>query len=268
MLVSERKPDNLFKYTSEYTFNRRNIHTLSRIKMPGGFPLDIHLEGISKTFFENGSQRVIFKGLDTTFPSERFSVIVGKSGVGKSTLLNLISGIDVPDAGIITIGGQAVTGMNDSERTVFRRRHMGIIFQFFNLIPVLNVIDNVTIIARLDNMPEKHYMKNAMTLLERTGLSGREKSFPDTLSGGERQRVAIVRALVNDPDVILADEPTGNLDTETGRSILKLISTMAKEQRKTLIMVTHSPDAVGSAEHIFTVDNQRLIRSGPGEGGL
>jgi putative ABC transport system ATP-binding protein len=148
--------------------------------------------------------------------------------------------------------------MTDTARTLFRRRHIGFIYQFFNLIPVLTVLENVTLIAELDKMPAKKSRSRARELLEQVGLWDRRNDFPETLSGGEQQRVASVRALVNDPDLVLADEPTGNLDQDTGKTILTMISDLVRTQNKTLIMVTHSPDAADWADRIYTVADGTL----------
>ncbi len=205
--------------------------------------MDISLSNICKTYDDNGRNRLIFVNMTTTFAPGEFSVVMGKSGVGKSSLLNLISGIDVPDKGDIQLGGTVLSKMNDTDRTRFRRRHIGFIHQFFNLIPVLTVLENVTLISLLDGVPEKTAVQTGMKLLEKVGLHHRHQDMPDRLSGGEQQRVAIVRALVNSPDVILADEPTGNLDGETGRKILDLIAGLTKQDGKTLVMATHSPES-------------------------
>jgi putative ABC transport system ATP-binding protein len=178
--------------------------------------------------------------------------------VGKSSLLNLISGIDQPDRGEIRVGDHCISAMTDTARTLFRRRHIGFIYQFFNLIPVLTVLENVTLIAELDKVPTKKSRFRARDLLEQVELWDRRNNFPETLSGGEQQRVAIVRALVNDPDLVLADEPTGNLDQDTGKKIMEMISALVRDQRKTLIMVTHSPDAAAWADQIFTVADRTL----------
>jgi putative ABC transport system ATP-binding protein len=199
--------------------------------------------------------------MTTLFPSGKFSVIMGKSGVGKSSLLNMISGIDLPDAGRITIGPNKVSQMDDTQRTIFRRQHIGFVYQFFNLIPVLTVLENVTLVAELDGVPPSTSKSSAVRLLEKVGLADRCSHYPDKLSGGEQQRVAIVRSLVNDPDIILADEPTGNLDQETGGIILKMITTLAREKGKTLIMVTHSPEAVAYADTVYTVAGHTLNSS-------
>jgi putative ABC transport system ATP-binding protein len=192
------------------------------------------------------------------FPSGRVSVIMGKSGVGKSSLLNLISGIDLPDAGDITIGENKISQMNDTQRTIFRRKHIGFVYQFFNLIPVLTVLENVTLVAELDGVKPNISRVKAVRLLEKVGLADRCSHYPDRLSGGEQQRVAIVRSLVNDPDIILADEPTGNLDQETGGVILEMITSLAREKGKTLIMVTHSPEAIAYADKVYKVADRRL----------
>ena len=226
--------------------------------------MDIHISGMTKSFDDHGSRRVIFDSLDATFPSGEFSVIVGKSGVGKSSLLNLISGIDTPDAGEIRVGAHSLSGMDDSRLTRFRRRHMGFIFQFFHLIPVLSVLENTLLIAELDGGATDAHRRRARELLERVGLTHRAKDFPDTLSGGEQQRVAIARALVHDPPILLADEPTGNLDQETGDQVLDMLLELARDQGKTLVMVTHSREAMDYAHEIYTVTQGRLIsRSSP-----
>lgn len=220
--------------------------------------MDIRFSKVTKSYSESGARHVIFQDLDVLFPSGAVSVIVGKSGVGKSSLLNLAGGIDTPDSGTIQLGKTLITDMSDRERTLLRRKKIGIIFQFFNLIPVLTVLENACLIAELDNASPRVFRERALFLLEQTGLYHRRHAFPDQLSGGEQQRVAMVRALVNDPEVILADEPTGNLDMATGRTVLELIVRLVKEQNKTLIMVTHSPDAVGFAHQVFTFENRHL----------
>jgi len=227
--------------------------------------MDIHFSKVTKSYHESGTRHLIFEHLNALFPSQTVSVIVGKSGVGKSSLLNLAGGIDTPDDGSIKIGDTRLTHMTNRDRTIFRRKHIGIIFQFFNLIPVLTVLENVCLIAELDNASPKDAQKSALSLLDHVGLYHRKDTYPDTLSGGEQQRVAIVRALVHNPEVILADEPTGNLDVATGRTVLELIVNLVKERKKTLIMVTHSPEAVGFADQVFTFEDKKLSLS-PGKG--
>ncbi len=224
--------------------------------------MDIRLSNIGKTYDDHGSDREIFHHLDARFPSGEFSVIVGKSGVGKSSLLNLISGIDTPDCGEIRIGPHTLTGMSENRLTLFRRRHMGFIFQFFHLIPVLTVLENTLLIAELDGGAVDRHRERALELLDQVGLSHRTLDFPDTLSGGEQQRVAIARALVLDPPILLADEPTGNLDQETGTQVLDLLLSQAKDRGKTLVMVTHSREAMAYAHQVFTVTQGRLVPGG------
>ncbi len=221
--------------------------------------MDIQLSNISKTYGDNSGKRIIFKDMNAGFSSGHFFVIIGRSGVGKSSLLNLISGIDLPEKGMIQIGGDCVSQMGDTQRTIFRRKHIGFIYQFFNLVPVLTVLENITLICELDGMPPRKYMDRACDLLEKVGLFDRRNNYPDELSGGEQQRVAIVRSLVNDPEIILADEPTGNLDLETGRIILEMINDLLKEGNKTLVMVTHSPEAVEYADQVFRVVDRKLV---------
>ncbi|MFH2057763.1 MAG: ABC transporter ATP-binding protein [Pseudomonadota bacterium] len=220
--------------------------------------MDISLSDIIKSYDDSGDRRMIFDGMTAVFPAGEFSVIMGKSGVGKSSLLNLISGIDLPDNGSIRIGPHRVSEMNDTQRTVFRRQHIGFVYQSFNLIPVLTVLENVTLVAELDGVRPGVAREKALSLLDRVGLSDRCHDHPDNLSGGEQQRVAIVRALVNDPTILLADEPTGNLDQETGGTVLKLLTDLAKNSGKTLIMVTHSPEAIAYADQVYLVADHTL----------
>ena len=221
--------------------------------------LNISLTHIVKTYEESRGRRLIFDNASIRFPSRKRTVVIGKSGVGKSSLLNLISGIDVPDKGRIQVGESDVTAMDDDERTLFRRRHIGFVYQFFNLMPVLTVLENVLLITDLDGRPDQAARDRAMLLLERVGLLERKDHYPDRLSGGEQQRVAIVRSLVNKPDILLADEPTGNLDTETGRAILEMMSQLVETEKNTLVMVTHSPDAIQYADAVFQVKDHRII---------
>jgi putative ABC transport system ATP-binding protein len=177
-----------------------------------------------------------------------FLAILGKSGSGKSTLLNLISGIDQCYQGTIWINGQNLTAMNEHQRTLFRRKHIGFVFQFFNLIPTLTVWENVILPLELNGLVNGKASKRAGQLLENVQLLDRRESFPDLLSGGEQQRVAIARALVNDPLLVLADEPTGNLDEETGKKVLGLLDRLTRQAGKNLILVTHSREAAAFAD--------------------
>ncbi len=213
----------------------------------------ISIEDLSKSFQEGDQTRPVLKGCHLSIPRGEYTAVVGKSGSGKSTLLNLISGIDHPDQGSITIGGLDLTGMDEGERTMFRRRHIGFIFQFFNLIPTLTVLENVTMPLELARVDLSTARERASELLGEVGLGDRLSTFPDRLSGGEQQRVAVARALVHDPLLVLADEPTGNLDEATGDGVLKLITRLTREAGKNLIMVSHSRDNVTAADRIITL---------------
>jgi len=222
--------------------------------------MDVSLSGISKSFQEGTTKQILFQDLSVDFPCETFSVIMGKSGSGKSTLSNIISGIDSPDKGNVFINSNNITRLKDHDQAHFRKKNIGFIFQFFNLLPVLTVLENITFIAEISGKKKDEYMDYAMELLRQTGLEKRADSMPDRLSGGEQQRVAICRALVNKPGLILADEPTGNLDETTGLEILNLLTTLIKKEKKTLIMVTHSQDALKFADALYTFKGNRLLQ--------
>ncbi len=219
----------------------------------------IKLDHVTKAYEEGGVQRVILNDVSIEFGCGEFTVLLGKSGSGKSTLLNLIGGIDAPTAGDVWIDGKAITRMTDTERTLYRRHHIGFIFQAFNLISTLSVLENVMLPMELSGRPSSEVRRRAESLLEQVGLSHRVNAFPDRLSGGEQQRVAIARALINNPLVVLADEPTGNLDYETGKAVLDLLDTLTRQAGKNLIMVTHSEEVVGVADRVFRLRDGKLI---------
>jgi len=214
----------------------------------------IHLQNLSKSYVEAGQTRLILDTVNLEIVAGEFVCLVGKSGSGKSTLLNLISGIDAPSQGDVTIysEGQPVrlTALNERDRTLFRRRYIRIVFQFFNLIPTLTVLENVTLPLELAGI-RGNGRREATELLGRVGLDNRLGTYPDRLSGGEQQRVAIARALVHNPLLILADEPTGNLDDETGDSVLRLLLELTRDLGKTLIMATHAPDVAAQADRVL-----------------
>ncbi len=228
---------------------------------PASRPI-IQLEQLSKSYSEAGQTRRILDSLDLEFTAGDFVCLVGKSGSGKSTLLNLISGIDAPTQGHVTLytGDQAVrlTALNEHERTLFRRQHIGIVFQFFNLIPTLTVLENVTLPLELAGR-RGNGRREAIALLERVGLENRLQTYPDRLSGGEQQRVAIARALVHDPLLILADEPTGNLDEETGTNVLSLLLELTRDAGKTLLMATHAPEVAEQADRVLHLVHGKLM---------
>ena len=218
----------------------------------------ITITGLSKSFEEAGKTRVVLHDVTTDFARGEFVVLLGRSGSGKSTLLNLLGGIDSPSTGQISIAGSEITRLREHERTLFRRKHIGFIFQFYNLLPTLTVGENVLLPLELNGASGRAEREHAWDLLHRVGLADRRDSYPDRLSGGEQQRVAIARALVHDPPLILADEPTGNLDADTGLIVLNLLDTLTRQAGKNLVMATHSPEVVGYADRIFRIDDGLL----------
>ena len=222
-------------------------------------PPAVELRRLTKVFREGDSERIVFREVDASIRSGEIAVLVGRSGSGKSTLLNLISGIDLPTSGTIVVDGVDVTALDERGRTLFRRQHIGFIFQFFNLIPVLTVEENVLLPLELTGRDDAAGCARAERLLERVGLADRRASFPDRLSGGEQQRVAVARALVHDPALVLADEPTGNLDADTAAVVLDLLDRIVRELGKTVVMVTHSREVVGVADRVFAVQHGRLV---------
>ena len=186
-------------------------------------------------------------------------MLLGKSGSGKSTLLNLIAGIDDADAGEIWVEGTEIGHLGDTQRTLLRRNRMGFVFQAFNLIQTLTVLENVTLPLELSGTSPRESAKRGRGLLASVGLENRAGDYPDRLSGGEQQRVAIARALINDPALVLADEPTGNLDAETGQRVLELLDTLTRRAGRNLIMVTHSAEVVGVADHVYHLRDGKLM---------
>ncbi|MEE8514130.1 MAG: ABC transporter ATP-binding protein [Gammaproteobacteria bacterium] len=219
----------------------------------------IELRNLTKIYQEGKREHAVFRDVNTEFNKGALIVLLGRSGSGKSTLLNLISGIDEPTAGDVIINSTQITQLSEQERTLFRRRHIGFIFQFFNLIPTLTVEENLLLPIELNNRIDSEMRDKALGLLEEVGLGDRATSFPEGLSGGEQQRVAIARALVHDPLLILADEPTGNLDLETGRDVLDLLDRLTRQAGKTMIMGTHSKEVVGIADRILNIRNGQLV---------
>lgn len=213
----------------------------------------VELRGLSKTYGEGDRARHVLDAVDLDIYEGEFFAMLGKSGSGKSTLLNLMSGIDGAEAGSIRIDGTDITELDERTRTLFRRDNIGIVFQFFNLIPTLTVLENITLPLELQGVPRKKANERARALLERVGLADRETTSPDKLSGGEQQRIAIARALVSEPAVVLADEPTGNLDEETGEVVLELLLELTRGAGKTLIMATHSPEIVPYADRVCRI---------------
>jgi len=216
----------------------------------------VQIRGLSKGYAEGGGAHPILADVDLDIAEGEFFVLLGKSGSGKSTLLNLMSGIDQADHGSVVIDGTDITQLDERRLTLFRRDHIGIIFQFFNLIPTLTVLENITLPAELRGGNAK---ARALELLERVGLRDRADSYPDRLSGGEQQRIAIARALAQDPAIIIADEPTGNLDEETGQQILGLLLELTRDVGRTLIMATHNPEIVPLADRVCRIHDSKLV---------
>jgi putative ABC transport system ATP-binding protein len=231
----------------------------------------IHLENLHKSYTEgergsNGNNnaeitRTVLNGAKLSIASGETVALLGRSGSGKSTLLNLLSGIDTPDEGEVMISGRSIHSLSEHDRTMFRRKSIGFIFQFFNLLPTLTVEENILLPLELNGILTANEREGAHELLERVGLLDRATSFPDRLSGGEQQRVAVVRALVHKPLLLLADEPTGNLDTETGARVLALILELVHERKTTLLMATHSADAARQLARVITVHNGQICET-------
>ena len=225
----------------------------------------MRLDRLSKAYSEADQNRIVLNQVSQEFYEGEFVCLLGKSGSGKSTLLNLISGIDAPSSGHIFIqaDGQEVdlTRLNEHKRTLFRRRHIGIIFQFFNLIPTLTVLENVRLPLDLTRSSEsqREGQTRAEVLLEQVGLGERFNTYPDRLSGGEQQRVAIARALIHNPLMLLADEPTGNLDTEIGATVLSLLLEMIRGTGKLLLIATHAPEIANHADRVLYITDGALV---------
>ena len=218
----------------------------------------IRLVGIDKSYLEGDKTRVVLQGADCDFPAGEFTASLGRSGSGKSTLLNLISGIDRPDQGRIFLLGQELTAMTERDRTLFRRQNIGFIFQFFNLLPTLTALENVSLPLELAGIGPRQAQERGREMLAEVGLADRCNTFPDRLSGGEQQRVAIARALVHNPPIVLADEPTGNLDENTGRDVMDMLMRLTRERGHNLVMVTHSHRMAALSDRLLRLHDGRL----------
>jgi len=200
----------------------------------------------------------VLDGLDADIGAGERVAVMGRSGSGKSTLLNLVSGIDRPDSGVIHIDGLEVSALREPARTLFRRAHIGFVYQFFNLIPTLDVAENVRLVLELNGMRGQAARGRALAALREVGLEGRAASAVDALSGGEQQRVAIARALVHAPKLLLADEPTGNLDEATARELLPALLDLTRERGTTLVLVTHDEALAAAADRVLELREGRL----------
>jgi len=219
----------------------------------------VELRGLCKSYREGERNHVVLENVDGAIGRGELVVVLGKSGSGKTTLLNLLSGIDLPSSGEVLIDGTSLGALSEKERTLFRRHRIGFVFQFFNLLPTLTVEENLLLPIELKGPVTDAHRRRAGDLLDRVGLTDRAGTFPERLSGGERQRVAIARALIHEPELLLADEPTGNLDLDTGLEVLDLLDRMTRREGRTLVMATHSREVIGVADRILRVENGRLL---------
>jgi putative ABC transport system ATP-binding protein len=219
----------------------------------------LQIEDLSKSYTEGDQRHAVLRGANLQIARGEFVALLGASGSGKSTLLNLLSGVDIADAGAIWLEGENLVAMNEAQRTLFRRNHIGFVFQFFNLLPTLTILENAALPLELAGAKPAVAEGKAREILGQVGLAGREHSFPDRLSGGEQQRVAIARALVHDPLLVLADEPTGNLDEDTGAQVMDLLVHLTREAGKNLIMATHNLDNARRADRVLHLHEGKLI---------
>jgi putative ABC transport system ATP-binding protein len=210
----------------------------------------IELTDVHKIYPDAERERAVLRGVNATFQRGEFVAILGRSGSGKSTLLNLLGGIDLPSGGDIRFNGLSISTLDERRRTLFRREHVGFVFQFFNLIPTLTVFENLLFNLDLNGVDRARAQCRVDELLSQLGMSDRGHSFPDRLSGGEQQRIAVARAVAHRPSLVLADEPTGNLDRDTEQEVLALLRAMPKRDRTTVITATHSTEVASCADRI------------------
>ncbi|HEY7424691.1 MAG TPA: ABC transporter ATP-binding protein [Gemmataceae bacterium] len=212
-------------------------------------------------FFRRGSEQIdVLNGLNLEVPEGEFLALMGPSGSGKTTLLNLIAGLDTPSRGTIRVGDQRISGMSEGKLAAWRTRHVGFVFQFYHLLPVLTAYENVELPLLLLPLSAAQRRQQVTTALELVGLSNRTRHRPGQLSGGQQQRVGIARAIVTDPTLLVADEPTGDLDARSAEDILNLMVALQKSLHKTILMVTHDPRAASRAERVLHLDKGRLVR--------
>jgi len=223
----------------------------------------VELDALTKTYREGEQDRHVLRDLSLQLNRGAFCVLMGRSGAGKSTLLNLISGIDLPTSGHVRIGGTDLTAKSETERTKFRRANIGFVFQSFNLISTLTVGENVRLPLELAGERPRADRDRAHEMLDRVGLADRADDFPDRLSGGEQQRVAVARALAHEPLLVLADEPTGNLDYETGQAVLTILGDLVEDTGTTLLVATHDPEVLPRADRVLHLHGGTLHEEVP-----
>ncbi|RWK40629.1 ABC transporter ATP-binding protein [Mesorhizobium sp.] len=219
----------------------------------------IALAGVRKGYRIGGEAIPIFSALDLAIPRGDFVAVMGPSGSGKSTLLNMLAGIDAPDAGSLSIGNHRLDRMGEAARSTWRAHNMGIVFQFYNLLPMLNAAENIELPLLLKPLSARERRVRVGKMLDLVGLSGREKQYPSTMSGGQQQRVGIARAIVSDPGLLLCDEPTGDLDRKSADEVLEMLSFLNRQLEKTIVMVTHDPQAARSAKRTLHLDKGQFV---------
>jgi putative ABC transport system ATP-binding protein len=218
----------------------------------------VHVNNVDRTFYRGSETIHVLAGLDLEVPEGDFLALMGPSGSGKTTLLNLIGGLDRPSTGSVRIGEERIDQMSSRQLAAWRARHVGLVFQFYNLLPVLSAERNVELPLLLTHLSKSERRQHVETALNIVGLSHRMRHLPRTLSGGEQQRVGIARAIVTDPTLLLCDEPTGDLDRKSGDEVLSLLQALNREHGKTIIMVTHDPHASARAKRTLYLDKGRL----------
>ena len=223
----------------------------------------VRIKGVTRTFHRGSEDIHVLAGLDLEIQQGEFLALMGPSGSGKSTLLNLIGGLDRPNGGAVEIGTDRIDQLSDGELAGWRARHVGFVFQFYNLLAVLNAERNVELPLLLTHLSKKERRQHVELALKVVGLSHRMQHFPRQLSGGEQQRVGIARAIVTDPTLLLCDEPTGDLDRKSGDEILTLLQTLNREHGKTIVMVTHDPHASSRATRTVHLDKGQLSAEAP-----
>lgn len=222
-------------------------------------PIEIQLRGLVRRFREGGRENTVLNGIDLDIERGQTIALRGRSGSGKSTLLNLIGGIDAPDAGTVHVADIEVTALSERDRTLFRRKRIGFVYQAFNLVPTLNVADNIRLVLELNRVPADAASARIRELLTAVDLVDRAGSYPDVLSGGEQQRVAIARAISHDPAVLLADEPTGNLDEATAEGVLALLNKLVRDAGHTMLIATHSQHVASHCDQVLELHNGTLV---------
>ena len=223
----------------------------------------VRIQNVEKTFHRGSEEIHVLAGLDLDVPKGEFLALMGPSGSGKTTLLNLIGGLDRATKGSVEIGGERIDQMPERQLAAWRARHVGLVFQFYNLLPVLTAERNVELPLLLTHLSKPERRRHVEAALKVVGLSHRARHYPRTLSGGEQQRTGIARAIVTDPTILLCDEPTGDLDRKSGDEILSLLQTLNREQGKTIVMVTHDPHASARAARTVYLDKGQLSTTRP-----